>query len=303
MRDNQPSATALMIAESVVLLGRDRETSDLVSSEALHWSERFVKTTAGVAALARLGSPLWRRVWDLRERLSAPGIRLHYLVRKQFIEDSVREAIRDGAQQVVVLAAGFDTLAIRLTSEFPHVFFFEIDHPATQGIKLETLRRFGATCPNLHFSAVDFSKKEPGSYLSEVNGLDRAKKTLFIVEGISMYLDRNQIDRLLRAIYAFQASRLILTFLEPQRNGRIEFKKWTWIASLWLWWKREPFRWGIPSGLIDEFLGREGFKVVKVSSPEHFRVHYLGEARAQCLALAEGEHVVVADAVTEDGLV
>src|SRR4051794_17738665 len=47
-----------------------------------------------------------------------------------FFDDAVRDAIRDGARQVVIVGAGFDTRAYRLQQ--PGVQFFEVDHPATQ---------------------------------------------------------------------------------------------------------------------------------------------------------------------------
>ena len=33
-----------------------------------------------------------------------------------------------GAKQVVILGAGFDTLALRLSEQFPSVKFIEVDH-------------------------------------------------------------------------------------------------------------------------------------------------------------------------------
>lgn len=42
-----------------------------------------------------------------------------------------KAAIEQGARQVLVLGAGFDTLCLRLAPQYPHVRFFEVDHPAS----------------------------------------------------------------------------------------------------------------------------------------------------------------------------
>ena len=41
------------------------------------------------------------------------------------------KSIDEGAKQVVILGAGFDTLAWRLSEKFESIRFIEVDHPAT----------------------------------------------------------------------------------------------------------------------------------------------------------------------------
>ena len=53
------------------------------------------------------------------ERATHPGIVRHWMLRKKWIELRVRAAIADGADQVVVLGAGFDTLGVRMAVERP----------------------------------------------------------------------------------------------------------------------------------------------------------------------------------------
>src|SRR5690606_20255710 len=70
-----------------------------------------------------------RRVLMAAERFLLGGIFAHYLARKRWIEREVRRAMADGIRQVVVVGAGFDTLAWRLHEELPNAKFFEFDHP------------------------------------------------------------------------------------------------------------------------------------------------------------------------------
>ena len=128
MRADRPSTTARLIAAATVFLSRDPRYRDLVPPGAAELCARFVS----VEAVSR--APLSWAVW-LAERATIPGLMLHFMLRKRFIEDSVRASLAAGCEQVVVVGAGFDTLAARLAAEFPQARFIEIDHPATQAAK------------------------------------------------------------------------------------------------------------------------------------------------------------------------
>src|SRR5689334_4209899 len=49
--------------------------------------------------------------------------------RTHFIDTRLQEAVRDGATQVVILGAGFDTRAYRLKESLAATRVFEVDHP------------------------------------------------------------------------------------------------------------------------------------------------------------------------------
>jgi O-methyltransferase involved in polyketide biosynthesis len=124
---DRPSSTAALIAAATVLLDRDPRYQDLVP--------------AGAAAIcARCLNGFWRNAtkWSglawAAERATIPGLMLHFMLRKRWIEEAVRGALGRGCQRVVVLGAGYDTLAARLAPQFPAVRFVEIDHPATQAV-------------------------------------------------------------------------------------------------------------------------------------------------------------------------
>ena len=62
------------------------------------------------------------------ERITIPGILLHYALRKKCIAKLARSALANGGTQVVVIGAGFDPLSSELQREFPTALFWEIDH-------------------------------------------------------------------------------------------------------------------------------------------------------------------------------
>ncbi|MFE5796857.1 class I SAM-dependent methyltransferase [Streptomyces sp. NPDC056503] len=74
------------------------------------------------------------------------GFIAEILLRQRYFEDLVALAVDAGVRQVVLLGAGYDTTALRFTGSEP-VRFFEVDHPATQRAKLETLAAAELTSP------------------------------------------------------------------------------------------------------------------------------------------------------------
>ncbi len=96
-----------------------------------------------------------------------PYTRSSGVVRTRLIDDLVREAIRAGSQQLVLLGAGFDSRAYRL-EEARALRIFEVDHLATQRAKRERLKpKVGHPPENLHFVEVDFEKDDLELKLNE----------------------------------------------------------------------------------------------------------------------------------------
>ncbi len=136
MKPEQASTTAKVIAAATLCLASDARARALVPAEAAHLCEIFLSTSATDKLFA--GSAKWsltRNIWRWIERLTLPGIMQHYWLRKHWIEKHCRQAIAAGTKRVLVIGAGFDTLAYRLAGEFTQHEFVEIDHPATQSVK------------------------------------------------------------------------------------------------------------------------------------------------------------------------
>ncbi|WP_207569110.1 class I SAM-dependent methyltransferase [Mycobacterium decipiens] len=100
--------------------------------------------------------------------------------------------------QFVILGAGFDTRAYRLPSGTP-VRVFEVDSLQTQIVKREMLKNAGIDSSEVTFVPADFEKDDWLSCLTAA-GFDPAKRTLFLWEGVTMYLDREAIEDTLRKI-------------------------------------------------------------------------------------------------------
>ena len=109
--------------------------------------------------------------------------------RTHHIDAQVDKAATEGVVQVVVLGAGFDSRAYRFHSVYPALEFFEVDLPATISAKQEAvIRVFGKLPKYVHYAPIDFDSQSLASVLPEA-GYDSRKKTLFILEGVTMYVN------------------------------------------------------------------------------------------------------------------
>lgn len=125
--------------------------------------------------------------------LSSPGMWPQIAARTRFFDELVRSAISTGVRQVVVCGAGYDDRALRFRTS--GVRFFELDHPATQADKAERLRATGKDLAALTPAPVDFRTDDVAAVLDGC-GHDAGRPSLFICEGLLVYLDRPTCLRL-----------------------------------------------------------------------------------------------------------
>ena len=110
-------------------------------------------------------------------------------LRTTAIDTAVSDAIAGGATQLVILGAGYDGRAWRL-SELSGVRVFEVDHPATQGDKRAHVKQLPAAIGTVQFVSMNFEKESLQAVLERA-GHDRSSPTCWIWEGVVMYLTRD----------------------------------------------------------------------------------------------------------------
>jgi len=255
VQHEQASRTALLIAASLVFLHHDAKSSGLVSKRSAHLCTHVLeKHSSQTRLFSRIvRQPWFRPIARLIERITIPGILLHYALRKKCISELVRSALADGVTQVVVLGAGFDTLSSELQREFPTALFWEIDHPATQRHKVCACSEMGIE--RVHFVAVDLSATALDREALIGSGFDPAKSTFWIAEGLLMYFPAEIVSSLIGTLNSLSApgSQLVFTFMEKQRDGHIRFDSQTKFVTWWLRTRGEPFLWGTTRSELAEF--------------------------------------------------
>jgi methyltransferase (TIGR00027 family) len=139
--------------------------------------------------------------------------------RTRFYDDAVTEALDAGIRQVVVVGAGYDSRAWRLARD--GVRFFEVDHPATQADKRGRAPENGPCYVPVELGVDALHEALPSA------GFRTDRPSLFLAEGLTMYLTEPQVRDLLGALHRLGApgSRLAVNFglgveAAAERRGR-----------------------------------------------------------------------------------
>jgi len=286
MRKGKPSSTANLIAHAIVLASHDRELSGLVAKDESELILRILGKSQS-SHLFHFSLKTFPLKLRLLERFLLPGIIAHYLVRKRKIEQMVRNAIASGTQEVVVIAAGYDTLCLRLSQEFPEIRFVEIDHPETQASKKAAFPERS----NLRYAACDLTK-EPLPALSE------NPSRMIVLEGLTMYLHEKQVATLFNEL-SLKCSALIFTFMEKAANGSIRFRNQSSLIDRWLSWKGENFYWGITRDSLSKFLGKQGLHNVSIVDYRDLRTEFLEPLDLHNTVIAQGECICLTTPISK----
>ena len=113
------------------------------------------------------------------------------VTRTRYAEDALQAAVARGTTQYVLIGAGFDSFALRLPDYASNLQIFEIDFPATQGLKRQRIRECALSLPDsVHFIAADLSDESVQAALAR-SAFDSRRLTFFSWLGVSMYLTRD----------------------------------------------------------------------------------------------------------------
>jgi methyltransferase (TIGR00027 family) len=290
MKTNTPSQTAYWVAlGSLVVLKQERR---------LVWDSRitelltlFLKDApVSFRFMNGLSKWSWARVMlDWSMSLLIPGMFLHYVARKKKIEELTRASLQNSIQQLVVVSGGFDTLSLRLGADRVDVTCFEVDHPATQKSKVKSLRK---SEKNVCFIPADLTQSLLSIVLKTAPKF-LMKPTVFVIEGVLMYLTEENVARLFEDLSQFpQGTQVVFTFFEKS-EGPIGFHKGKQrIVNSFLVQSKEPFLWSIHVSELAVFLAAMNWKLLGTYKAEDMVLPYvpLGFHRAasgECVAVVE----------------
>jgi len=301
MRANRASATARLIARSTVFTAQDFPLKRFVPEQAAKLCAAFVEPHSATGkrfAAALQTSRTARFLFKMGERLLLPGIQLHYALRKRFLEEQTRHAIHCGIRQIIVLGAGFDTLALRLHKEFPGTHFIEMDQSATQSAKLKVLATRYVPSGNLSFLALDHAAQSLAGQLLSHPFYDPREDALFIAEGLLMYLERRAVNELFSFIrdHSGARSRFAFSFMERRDEcpEHINFRNSSCAVEAWLRLRGENFKWSISLNQLPQYLTTFGFNAREIATRDTFQNGYLAPENLAHLPLADGECLCVA---------
>ncbi len=110
--------------------------------------------------------------------------------------DKIMEKYVDEMEQIVLPGAGFDLIALHFTKG-KKVKVFELDQVNSLNIKVETLKKAGIAHDWITYIPVDYANESWVDKLLEA-GFDKSKKTLFLWQSVSLYLEAELVKEALQ---------------------------------------------------------------------------------------------------------
>jgi len=227
----------------------------------------------------------------LQRNAAFPGV----VIRSRYAEDALRNATIRGVRQYVLIGAGFDSFALRRPAFSGALEIFEIDHPATQTMKIQRIRECGISLPqSVHFIAADLASEDLVRVLDR-SSFRRDEAAFFSWLGVTVYLTREANLTTLRAIATCGArgSELVFTYVDqiefsPNRSLSPHDENVQVVAAL-----GEPYVSGFDPNEIANDLTTVGLQLVEDLDGKTMSERYAG-ASATILQPPASSHIVLA---------
>jgi len=175
--------------------------------------------------------------------------------------DRIMEKYAD-MEQIVIPGAGFDLIGLQSKKKV-----FELDQVKTIEVKVKTLKKAGIKHDWVSYISVDYSNESWVDKLLEA-GFDKTKKTLFLWQSVSLFLDEDVVKETLKdmADLCVDGSIIAQDFYSKAFISGEASKSVKRASSLIE--KREPWKFGIdmsknPKVAVETFLKECGLKVIE----------------------------------------
>jgi methyltransferase (TIGR00027 family) len=216
------------------------------------------------------------RKWLMR-KMFPTGIHEYVLARTKLFDEAFVDALNRGFSQIVLLGAGMDTRALRFQDRNKGTTIFELDIDATQRHKRKVYRRKKTALPDaLVFVPIDFNKGRLADVLTQA-GYRKQRRTFFLWEGVTMYLEPEAVDGTLSFIRNSAAAGSIVAFdyvrasvIRRENTLYGERGSYDRVARA-----GERWTFGIEDGAIEGFLAERGFKLLAHYMPSDLEATYL----------------------------
>lgn len=202
---------------------------------------------------------------------------VHVLSRAAFAEEKLNYCVKNGVTQYVILGAGMDTFAFRYAHDKYDLKIFELDHPKTQELKIKQIKYLGWEFPQqLSFIPIDFEKESLRKLLDD-KAFDPSQKTFYSWLGVTMYLAKDSIIKMLRSIADMQSadSTIVFDFMDDVAFSASNVA--ARVKTMIDWAKRagEPMLTGFSDSSLEEAINKSGWTLEKQMDPSEIESMYI----------------------------
>ena len=232
---------------------------------------------------ARRALSAWSRSLSARllRRLGPSGT-TYVPLRHRFIDDHLATALDAGADQVVLLGAGYDTRAYRFADQLAGRPVFEVDLAPISRAKAATIERHAAEFPeaNVVRVEIDFETQTLAEVLIQ-EGFAAGAATFFTWEGVPMYLTRAAVTATVAGVHDLGGPGSQLAhdmWFVVDDPGLLGTARRVVPSALSL--IGEPVTFAVHPEDYEGFLGRHGFRVVDQALASELQARYAPGGRA-----------------------
>jgi methyltransferase (TIGR00027 family) len=272
---DRSSATAELVAVWRTIELRRPPSQRIVSDE---YAPAFL--TAGgraMVAASRWGGPLLRLV----QQQHLAGVWAFVLCRHRFIDEHLLAELAGGAQQVIVLGAGYDSRAYRFAAELDGRPVYEVDLPPLSRRKAAIVAArpevFGHT--SVRRVETDFRAQSLGTALIAA-GFSALARTFVVWEGVVAYLDLEAVTSTLATVHELCGPGSVVALdLWDGASGPGVTAALRRFAARAFSFIGEPVTFGLSSTLAGAFLDMQGFSVFDLARAPELAARYSTDAR------------------------
>jgi methyltransferase (TIGR00027 family) len=181
--------------------------------------------------------------------------------------DRIMEKYVGEMEQIVLPGAGFDLITLHFT-QGKNVKVFELDQVNTLNVKVETLKKASIKHDWITYIPVDYSNESWVDRLLEA-GFDKTKKTLFLWQSVSLYLEADIVKETLKDMADLCADGSVIAqdfYSKAYGSGEYSYiakRNMRLIESM-----GEPAKFGIdmsenPKAAVESFLKECGLKTTE----------------------------------------
>ncbi|NHJ48134.1 MAG: SAM-dependent methyltransferase [Asgard group archaeon] len=236
---------------------------------------------------------LTRRLFT--KKLAPKGIYEYVITRTKYIDEVFLQSIKDEFDQILIFGAGFDSRSIRLLPPESDTIVFELDAPHTQTAKIVQLNKRKITCPeNLIFISIDFNKETLSEKLDQA-GFNKDKKSLFILEGLIMYLDEEAVMSTFKLIKKYAGKDSLIVFDTIYSSVLREEHLYYGEEEIYRTVKNEDEKWtfGLELNEIQSFLEKWGYQLLEKSDSKSLEQAYFTNESGILIGRVNGTHCLV----------
>jgi methyltransferase (TIGR00027 family) len=216
--------------------------------------------------------------------------------RSRYSEDLLHDAIENHQiQQYVLVGAGLDSFVLRLANQYPQLKIFEVDHPDTQKIKIQKLKKISRSDQlptNVEFVSIDFEKEKLSDALARSN-FQSKQPAFFSWLGTTHYLTPQTTLATLQNIasIAHKNSELVMDYSIDYKELQGIERMGAFALTYFTQFLKEPLIGALSSHALHHDVTMMGYQVIEDLSGKEITDRYFKQ-RPDHMRHTHGSHLI-----------